>query len=122
MLLDSNIIIYALLPEYEFLRQFIATIQPEVSSITLLETLGFHKISSEEKRALEALFSTVTILPISSVLIQKAVFLRQQKKMSLGDALVAATALDHGLTLVTRNTKDFEWIKKLSLHNPFPQS
>jgi len=39
--------------------------------------------------------------------------------MALGDALTAATALVHGLTLVTRNTGDFEWVEGLSLHNPF---
>jgi toxin FitB len=39
--------------------------------------------------------------------------------MSLGDALVAGTALVHGLTLVTRNVDDFQWIQGLSLLNPF---
>jgi predicted nucleic acid-binding protein len=39
--------------------------------------------------------------------------------MSLGDALVAGTALAHGLTLVTRNVEDFHWIQGLSLLNPF---
>ena len=39
--------------------------------------------------------------------------------MSLGDALIAATALDHELTFATRNTKDFDWIPNLSLINPF---
>jgi len=39
--------------------------------------------------------------------------------MALGDALVAGTALTHNLTLVTRNTKDFDWIKNLPLLNPF---
>ncbi len=41
--------------------------------------------------------------------------------MSLGDALVAGTALGHGLTLVTRNVKDFQWIQGLSLFNPFDE-
>jgi len=39
--------------------------------------------------------------------------------MSLGDALVAGTALTHGLTLVTRNVEYFQWIQGLSLLNPF---
>ena len=47
------------------------------------------------------------------------VALRQQRKMSLGDALIAGTALLHGLTLVTRNAEDFHWIQGLSLLNPF---
>jgi predicted nucleic acid-binding protein len=39
--------------------------------------------------------------------------------MSLGDALQAGTALAHGLTLVTRSTKDFDWIDGLALFDPF---
>ena len=39
--------------------------------------------------------------------------------MTLSDALVAGTALAYNLTLVTRNTDDFEWIAGLSTMNPF---
>jgi predicted nucleic acid-binding protein len=48
-----------------------------------------------------------------------AVQLRQQRKISLGDALIAGTAIVHGRTLVTRNTDDFAWIDGLALLNPF---
>lgn len=36
----------------------------------------------------------------------------------LGDALIAATALHHGLAVVTRNVKDFE-VPGLTVINPF---
>lgn len=36
----------------------------------------------------------------------------------LGDALIAATALHHGLTVVTRNEKDFD-VPGLQVVNPF---
>lgn len=38
--------------------------------------------------------------------------------MSLGDAIIAATALVHDLTLVTRNLDDFRWIAGLRLLDP----
>ncbi len=62
--------------------------------------LGFHKITALEKSALEDLFAAVEILPISSMVIDQAVLLllRQQKKMGLGDSIVAATAMVNQLT------------------------
>lgn len=38
----------------------------------------------------------------------------------LGDALIAATALHHGLAVVTRNVKDFE-VPGLTVINPFSE-
>jgi predicted nucleic acid-binding protein len=39
--------------------------------------------------------------------------------MTLGDAIIAGTALVHQRTLVTRNIQDFRWISDLELLNPF---
>ena len=44
-----------------------------------------------------------------------AIDLRRQRKMTLGDALIAATCLEHGLKLATRNTSDFDWIAGLTV-------
>ena len=45
-------------------------------------------------------------------------YLRQQRALSLGDALIAATAIYHGLPLATHNKRDFEWIKSLEVIDP----
>ncbi len=83
-----------------------------------METLGFHKISNAEKQSLERFFAQAVQLLLEGRIITRATALRQQKKMSLDDALIAATALEHKLTLVTRNVKDFEWIEGLTVLNP----
>jgi len=119
LLLDSNIIIYAHKAEYQGIRDFIRDKAVYASAISYLETLGYHHIGAEEKRALQQFFSVIILLPISDVIIQRATSLRQQKKLSVGDAVIAATALDHHKTLVTRNIKDFEWINGLQLLDPF---
>jgi toxin FitB len=119
VLIDSNIIIYAAQPSYSNLRQFIAAHAPAVSAVSYVEVLGYHNLTEGDRRLLESFFAAATILPLSQPVLDQAVRLRQMRKMSLGDALVAGTALAHGRTLVTRNTDDFKWIAGLSLLNPF---
>jgi toxin FitB len=53
------------------------------------------------------------VLPLSDVVVARAVALRLTRKMSLGDALVAATALVFGRGLPTRNVKDFAGVPGL---------
>ena len=119
MLADSNIVIYAAQPAYAFLRTFIATHAPVVSAVSYVEVLGYHQLKVEEKQYLEAFFQLARVLPLSQTVLDRAVELRQQRKISLGDAFVAGTALAHGLTLVTRNVEDFHWIHELTILNPF---
>ncbi|MCP4423841.1 MAG: type II toxin-antitoxin system VapC family toxin [Chloroflexi bacterium] len=118
MLLDSNIIIYASLPEYDELREFIATQAPLVSAISYVEVLGYHQLTKVERTYFSEFFQAAAILPLSNSVIEQATKLRQLRKISLGDALIAATALVHDLKVITRNQKDFDWIPNLSVHNP----
>ena len=118
MLLDSNIIIYAARPEHEALRRFIAEHAPRVSAVSYVETLGYYRLDDEERQFLEAFFTAADVLPLTQPVLDEAVRLRQQRRMSLGDALIAATALVHGLRLVTRNVDDFRWVDGLNLLNP----
>ena len=57
----------------------------------------------------EQFFRAARVLPIDQAVLNRAVELRQQRRMTLGDALIAGTALVHGLRLATRNTADFVW-------------
>jgi hypothetical protein len=86
--------------------------------VSYVEVLGYHKLSELEKRLLESFFATALILPLARPILEQAVQLRQQRKMSLGDALIAATALVHNRTLVTRNTADFQWVEGLDVLDP----
>jgi len=119
MLLDSNILIYAAQPAHAHLRRFIAIHAPAVSAVSYVEVLGYHQLDTQERQYLEEFFRLARVFPLSRTVLDQAVTLRQQRRMSLGDALVAGTALVHGLTLVTRNVDDFQWIQGLSLLNPF---
>ena len=118
MLLDSNIIIYAAEPKYDSVRHFIEQQSPAVSVISKIEVLGYNKLTPENQQKLEELFLILPILSVSDAIVDKAVYLRQQGKMSLGDAIIGATALIHNLKLATANVKDFEWVENLEVINP----
>lgn len=119
MLLDSNIIIYSAQPEHAQLRELIAENAPAVSALSYLEVLGYHLLTDQQRQYFEEFFQVAQLLPISQDVLDQAVILRQQRRMTLGDAIIGGTALVHGLTLITRNTDDFRWIAQLELLNPF---
>ena len=118
MLLDSNLIIYAAQPEHAQLRRFIAERVPSVSAVSVVEVLGYHKLSDGDAATLESFFAAAHVLPVDDAVIRRAVALRQMRRMTLGDALVAATALVHAHTLATHNSRDFVWIEGLTVIDP----
>ncbi len=119
MLLDSNIIIYSAKREYAELRRFMVKNAYSVSAVSRIEVLGYHLLTDNQRQYLNEFFQAANILRISDSVVTEAVKLRQTKRMGLGDAIVAGTALAHRLTLVTRNIGDFSWIQNLDLINPF---
>lgn len=121
MLLDSNIIIYAAQPEHADLRRFIAEYAPAVSAISYVEVLGYHQLTEQDRRYFERFFHVARLLPITEAVLERAVMLRQDRRMTLGDSIIAGTALVHELTLVTRNTKDFQWVRGLRSLDPFQE-
>jgi predicted nucleic acid-binding protein len=121
MIVDSNIIIYAVQQKHAQLRDFIAVHAPAVSAASYVEVLGYHKLTEPREERLRRFFSLTTVLPIGQDVLDQAVHLRQQHKMSLGDALIAATAMVHRLTLVTHNVADFDWIDGLTILDPLAE-
>ncbi len=119
MLLDSNILIYGADGGYPALDEILDRTDLAVASVTCIETLGFHLLSEAERNWLQAAVSCMRTLALDSTITARAIHLRQQKKMGLADAIIAATALEHGLPLVTRNVADFQHIPDLQIINPF---
>lgn len=117
-LLDSNILIYSAQPEYAYLRPLIFDKNSAVSKITPLEVLGFHRLDAVEKEYFTACFQFLKLIDINDSIINNAIALRQQRKRSLGDAIIAATALHFHATVLTRNVDDFSNIVGINVLNP----
>lgn len=118
MILDSDIIIYSALPARQDLRDFVRSNEPSFSAISLVEVLGYHKLSEYDEKYFGKFFASLTAISISEQIIRESIKLRQQQKINLGDSLIAATAVVYDLALVTNNIKDFKWIDGLTLINP----
>ena len=86
-----------------------------VSAVTRAEL--FSGRGAEERR-IRRLLEPMTDIPIDTAIAERAGRLRRGTGRRLPDALIAATALEHRLTLVTRNTRDFEGIRGLRLRAP----
>ncbi len=116
VLLDTNIFIY--IASGKLKRQTVATRDIAHASITKIEALGLPDIQANEQLILKSLFAESYNFVLSDTTIERAINLRQLKKMSLGDAIVAATALENNLVLWTANLKDFSHIEGLTLTDP----
>ena len=122
MIADSNIIIYAAQRHTDTgWRQLLRDYQVAASIVSLVEALGYQNLPDEERLTLEEIFRIIDVLPLTREIADRAAKLRQQRRMGLGDAIIAATALDHNMTLITRNTRDFRWITNLRLLNPLEE-
>jgi predicted nucleic acid-binding protein len=119
MLVDSNILIYGGKTEHSGLDAILARTDLAATSVTRIETLGFHRLSDVEKRWLETAFERMKILRLDDAVTARAITLRQERKMGLADAIIAATALVHGMPLVTCNVGDFNHVSGLRLIDPF---
>ena len=121
MLVDSNIIIYAAEPENIDLQRFLYSQPRAVSIAGYIEVLGFRGLEDYQMTFFEDFFREVRVLHLTPEIADRAVTLRQQRRMGLGDAIIAVTGLEHNLTLLTRNTRDFRWINGLRLLNPMEE-
>ncbi|CAN5430122.1 hypothetical protein BH10PAT3_BH10PAT3_0540 [soil metagenome] len=119
IILDTNIFIY--LSNGALKSTVILDEDISHSSVTKIEALGFSIIPADELLLLNELFSLPYGLDLTDNVIDCAIKLRQGKRMTLGDAIIAATALENDLTLWTVNTKDFSHIDSIKMCNPLPK-
>jgi predicted nucleic acid-binding protein len=118
-LIDSNAIIDFFnksLPESG--RNLLAKSIPVISIVTFIEIFSNKSITFREQTQLQEFTDTAIIYEIDRNIAFKTIELRLNYKIKLPDALIAATAIHYGLTLITRNVSDFSNIVGLKVINP----
>ncbi len=120
-LIDTNVVIDYLgqkLPDSGM--RFVSTIIDTVSNIsvvTKIEVLGFNA-PNEHYQTLNDFMNDSTIWHLVDKIIEVSIEVRKKYKTKLPDAIIAATALVHGLVIISRNVKDFQNIDGLTCINP----
>ena len=112
-LIDTNILVY-IMQGNPRMQYFASEDTLTVSCISEMELLGKFQISDGEKEIVTQMLSYCTIIDINYKIKQLAIALRQKYRMKLPDALIAATAIQQNLTLVTAD-KEFGRITELDL-------
>ncbi len=122
-LIDTNIIIYYLdnkIPVLEISKiENIFKDSFNISTITKIEVLGWHKIEEKEMLKVKSFINNARVFYVDSDIEQKSIEIKQKCKIATPDTIIGATALLNNLTIVTRNFKDFRKIEGLNLYNPF---
>jgi toxin FitB len=118
MLLDSNVIIGAAKPSGGPLAVYLADARANISIITRIEALGYHRLTAEEEKELNLYLADLPEISLDNGIAGRAIGLRKQRKIGLADSILAATALERGIPFVTCNVDDFKHIAGLVLINP----
>jgi predicted nucleic acid-binding protein len=118
-LLDTNAVIDFLgnkLP-VDALKQISKVIDTEInlSVINKIELLGFNRVES----SIYDFVAYANILVLDEDITDLTISLRKEYRIKLPDAIIAATAIHHNMTLITNNIQDFRMIKDLKLLNPY---
>lgn len=114
---DANILIYV--SKGELPPNTYGTAPVIAPSVVKIEALGYRYLTAiHEKIIRKLLEQDMMPIPLTDSIVERAIDIRQSKKIKLGDAIIAATALEHDCELWTANTDDFADIDGLKLHNP----
>ena len=111
-LADTNALIY-LLSGNSCMEPFL-TSRLGGSVISEMELLSFSDISEEEDHLIREYLNHCFLLPLDDSIKERTIALRKKYKIKLPDAIIAATAVEQNLPLLSAD-QGFEKIAELSL-------
>ncbi|MFO7978759.1 MAG: type II toxin-antitoxin system VapC family toxin [Bacteroidales bacterium] len=120
-LIDSNVVsdyFSASLPErgLQFMDSVIDDV-PNLSVISQIELLCW-KTQPQKERGIREFIADSVIIDITPEVISFCVDIRRHRKVKIPDAIIAATALAFGYTLISSNDRDFHSVDGLKYLNP----
>jgi predicted nucleic acid-binding protein len=125
MLVDTDVLIWHLRGYPQATRRLDELGALTLSAVSYLEVLQGMRNKAELVAVKKMLaHRAATLLPVSEAITQRAIDLMEAITLShglqMGDALIAATALDHGLPVLTANVKHFGAVQGLKVEAFIP--
>ena len=119
-LLDTNVLIYhtRLVLSDEVTQQVGDALRNQrafISVITRIEMLAWKGHTRDSLDQITGLIRLLPELAMGEAVIEQTIRIRKTFGLKLPDAVIAATALAHGLQLVTGNASDFKRVAGLNL-------
>ncbi|MBI4599749.1 PIN domain-containing protein [Candidatus Uhrbacteria bacterium] len=112
ILLDTNIVILHLSGK-KFLS--FPLHGSTISALSIFELLCLPGLSSEEERAINEIIKNCRVVPVTESIANRAALIARTVKKHPIDLLIAATAIECGLVLLTENIRDFRNIPGLKI-------
>lgn len=120
-LVDTNILIYHTQGSprtIDFIAELISRRSFTISILTEIEFLGWDKHTPEGFEKCKKLINAAHIYPLDDAVASRAIELKRKVRIKLADAVIAATAVEHGLRLATRNIDDFRAVEGIEVFDP----
>jgi predicted nucleic acid-binding protein len=122
-LLDSNVVIDYLAGRFKdnALTQIRSIVNSNlrITTITKIEVLGFTSGIKELDAKAEGFVSLAILYDLSNEVVEQTIKIRKSYKIKIADAIIAATAITHNLTLLSGNTKDFIVVNGVKIIDPY---
>lgn len=119
-LLDTNILSKIFYGNVD-VKNFVDNLDVGIETVVYIECIQ-GSISNSDKRRIKRSLQKLKFYPLTNDIAQKAIELIDGHSNShglfLADAIIAATALEYDLILITYNAKHFQFIKGLKLLKP----
>ena len=110
---DTNALLY-LLCGNDCMRPYLSK-RLGVSVISEMELLSFPQASGQEEENIRSLLHECALFPLDNRIKNKAILLRKQYRIKLPDAIIAATAMENALPLLSAD-KALRKVMELDLH------
>ena len=93
--------------------------QPVISAIKEIELLCWKTATEKDVEVLQNFINHALVIELEQPIKLKTADIRKAHKIKLPDAIINATALVYGLTLLSRNVSDFRNSTGVKIINPW---